>query len=281
MGAQGARVRAKGQSDLVDIAQVFQRSGTRSVSWAAGKGPAPQGTENIASPEQYAGKKIGVWDFGNEYEVTAAGLKVGLVQNEDYTKVIQPFDMTLLLNRQIDVAEAMICNEYAQILEAKIRRPAPLPAERRQRDQLQRRRHSDAAGRDLCPRSSWRRRATRISRQSSCAPRSGAGCSAGTTRTSASSTRWTPVRRSAPAKWMMNEILLPLIWPSPSGVGQMPVDTWNQTVNVAIEAKIIPSAPDAAAYRTDLAEAARQGITGDVNGNSYVKGTVQVTEGGK
>ena len=61
----------------------------------------------------------------------------------------------------------------------------------------------------------------------------------------------------------------------------MPVDTWNQTVNVAIEAKIIPSAPDAAAYRTDLAEAARQGITGDVNGNSYVKGTVQVTEGGK
>ena len=34
-------VRAKGQSDLVDIAQVFQRAGTRSVSWAAGKGPAP------------------------------------------------------------------------------------------------------------------------------------------------------------------------------------------------------------------------------------------------
>ena len=32
-------VRSKGQSDLVDIAQIFQRAGTRSVSWAAGKDP--------------------------------------------------------------------------------------------------------------------------------------------------------------------------------------------------------------------------------------------------
>ena len=45
-------------------------------------------------------------------------LKAGLVQDADYTKVIQPFDMTLLLNREIDVAEAMIYNEYAQVLEA-------------------------------------------------------------------------------------------------------------------------------------------------------------------
>jgi hypothetical protein len=112
-------LRAKGQSDLVDIAQVFQRSGTRSVSWKSGKGPAPLGTADITSPEQYAGKKVGVWDFGNEYEVTAAGLKFSLVQNVDYTKVIQPFNMSLLLNREIDVAEAMIYNEYAQVLEAK------------------------------------------------------------------------------------------------------------------------------------------------------------------
>src|SRR3954466_4827169 len=58
-------VRGKGQSDLVDIAQMFQRSGTRSVSWAAGKGPNPTGTENITSPEQFKGKNIGAWGFGN------------------------------------------------------------------------------------------------------------------------------------------------------------------------------------------------------------------------
>ena len=109
-------VRANGQSDLVDIAQIFQRSGTRSVSWAAGKGPGTPSTENITSPEQFAGKNVGVWDFGNEYEVTAAGLKYNLVQNVDYTKVIQPFNMDLLFNREVDVAEAMIYNEYAQVL---------------------------------------------------------------------------------------------------------------------------------------------------------------------
>ena len=111
-------VRANSQSDLVDIAQIFQRAGTRSVSWAAGKGPEPTSTDNITSPEQFAGKKIGVWDFGNEYEVTAGALKFNLTQGTDYEKVIQPFDMTLLLSRQIDVAEAMIYNEYAQVLEA-------------------------------------------------------------------------------------------------------------------------------------------------------------------
>jgi NitT/TauT family transport system substrate-binding protein len=77
----------------------------------------------------------------------------------------------------------------------------------------------------------------------------------------------------------MNEIN-PLIWPSPAGIGQMPVATWDQTVAVAIEAAIIPSAPDAGAYRTDLAEQARTGITGDVNGANFQKGTVEVTPGG-
>ena len=104
-------------SDLVDIAQVFQRSGTLSV---------PGRTTAIDDPCKFAGKKVGVWDFGNEFEVTAGalacGLTPGLENNGDpakqYQKVIQPFDMTLLLSRQIDVAEAMIYNEYAQVLEA-------------------------------------------------------------------------------------------------------------------------------------------------------------------
>ena len=59
-----------------------------------------------------------MWDFGNEFEVTAGATKAGLTQGTDYTKVIQPFNMELLLNREIDVAEAMIYNEYAQVLEA-------------------------------------------------------------------------------------------------------------------------------------------------------------------
>ena len=56
-------------SDLVNIAQVFQRSGTLSVTWK---------DSGITDPCGFAGKKVGVWDFGNEYEVTAGALACGL-----------------------------------------------------------------------------------------------------------------------------------------------------------------------------------------------------------
>ena len=46
----------------VDIAQIFQRSGTLSVAWKDG------GLDDIC---EAAGKKVGAWDFGNEFEVTA------------------------------------------------------------------------------------------------------------------------------------------------------------------------------------------------------------------
>ena len=53
-----------------------------------------EGHRTSRSPADFAGKKVGVWDFGNEFEVTAAGKKAGLEAGTDYEKVIQPFDMT-------------------------------------------------------------------------------------------------------------------------------------------------------------------------------------------
>jgi NitT/TauT family transport system substrate-binding protein len=276
-------VRANGQSDLIDVAQIFQRSGTRSVSWAAGKGPGTPSDDNITSPEQFAGKKIGVWDFGNEYEVTAAGLKYDLVQNEDYTKVIQPFNMDLLLNREIDVAEAMIYNEYAQVLEATDANTGELyqPEDLNVIDYNE---VGTAMLQDaLFVREAW------LSEE---------GNEDVTVRfLRASFKGWMFCRdnpdecieytvdagSTLPAghqRWMMNEIN-PLIWPSPDGIGQMPTDTWDQTVAVAIEAGIIPGEPDEGAYRTDLAAQALEGIDGDVNGNDFQKGTVEVTPGGE
>ena len=107
-GARGPR--GHPASDLVNIAQIFQRSGTLSVSWKE---------SNITQPADFKGKKVGAWDFGNEFEVTAAATKAGLAEGTDYTKVVQDFNMALLLSKEIDVAEAMIYNEYAQVLEAK------------------------------------------------------------------------------------------------------------------------------------------------------------------
>jgi len=96
-------------ADIVNIAQIFQRSGTLQVSFV---------DQGITSPADFAGKKIGNWGFGNEYEVFAALGSANLDPATDVELVGQNFDMVALLEGEIDAAEAMTYNEYAQVLEA-------------------------------------------------------------------------------------------------------------------------------------------------------------------
>jgi NitT/TauT family transport system substrate-binding protein len=96
-------------ANIVNIAQIFQRSGTLQVSFA---------DSGISSPADFAGKKIGNWGFGNEYEVFAALGAEGLDPASDVELVGQDFSMVALLEGDIDAAEAMTYNEYAQVLEA-------------------------------------------------------------------------------------------------------------------------------------------------------------------
>ena len=261
-------------SDLVDIAQVFQRSGTLSVSWK---------DSNITSPADFAGKKIGVWDFGNEFEVTAAAKKHGLEEGTDFTKVIQPFDMSLLLNRQIDVAEAMIYNEYAQVLEAK----NPDTNQLYQPGDLNIINYNDEGTAMLqdaiFARAAWLAEsgnedtATKFLRASFrgwiyCRDHA-ADCvnytlSAGSTLGEGHQT------------WQLNEVNA-LIWPSPNGIGVMDPALWQQTVGISVDFGIIKQAPPDSAYRTDLAKNALKGISEDAKGTGFTKGTVEVTEGGK
>ncbi len=102
-----ALVSREAGADIVNIAQVFERSGTLMVSFA---------DQGITSVEDFAGRNVGNWGFGNEYELTAAMEQAGV--SDQVTDVAQSFDMLALLTREIDVAEAMIYNEYAQVLEA-------------------------------------------------------------------------------------------------------------------------------------------------------------------
>jgi NitT/TauT family transport system substrate-binding protein len=266
-------IREKGQSDLVDIAQVFQRSGTRSVSWK---------DSNITSPEQFKGKKVGVWDFGNEYEVTAGGLLFNLKAGTDYTKVIQPFNMDLLLNKEIDVAEAMEYNEYAQVLEAK----NPATGQLYQPGDLNVINYNDVGTAmlqdSIYVRQAWLDQGSNKDIAIKFLRASFRGWKFCRDNQAKCIQYTVDAGSTLPAghqKWMMNEIL-PLIWPSPNGIGQMPLDTWAKTVSIAKNAGILKKDPDANAYRTDLTEAARQGITGDVNGNDFKKGVVEVTPGG-
>jgi NitT/TauT family transport system substrate-binding protein len=262
-------------SDLVNIAQIFQRSGTLSVSWKE---------SNITKPEDFKGKKVGVWDFGNEFEVTAGASKVGLTQGTDYTKVIQPFDMTLLLSKQIDVAEAMIYNEYAQVLEAS----NPATGKLYQPGDLNVINWNDVGTAmlqdSLYARAAWLAQAGNEDIAVKFLTASFRGWMYCRDHAADCVQYTVDAGSTLPAghqKWMMNEIL-PLVWPSPNGIGMMDKAAYDQTVKISKDAKIIPGDPTEGAYRTDLAEKALKAITeGDTKGASFQKGTVEVTAGGK
>ncbi|MBD3943146.1 ABC transporter substrate-binding protein [Microbacterium sp. NEAU-LLC] len=95
--------------ELTDIAQVFQKSGTLQVSW---KG------DGITSVADFEGKRIGSWGFGNEWEIFAAMAAEGL-DSTTVSITTQDFSMNALLDRDVDAAQAMTYNEWAQILEVK------------------------------------------------------------------------------------------------------------------------------------------------------------------
>src|SRR5215475_13008032 len=98
--------------DLVNIAQVFTRSGMTELTWKS---------SGINTIKKMAGKKVGVWCCGNENELFAALTKNGSDPNnpKDVTIFNQPFDMNAFLSHQIDAAAAMTYNELAQVLETK------------------------------------------------------------------------------------------------------------------------------------------------------------------
>ncbi len=94
---------------LVNIAQIYQRSGMREISWKE---------SNINSPADLKGKKVAVWLGGNELQLLATLAKYNIDKDKDVTIVKQPFDMNLLLNKEVDAAAAMTYNELYQVLSA-------------------------------------------------------------------------------------------------------------------------------------------------------------------
>jgi NitT/TauT family transport system substrate-binding protein len=263
-----------GQCDLVSIAQVFQRSGTLSVSWK---------DSNITSPADFEGKKIGVWDFGNEHEVVAGARKHGLEVDVDYTKVIQDFNMNALLSREVDVAEAMTYNEYAQVLEAvnpdtgELYQPEDLnvidwndEGTAMLQDAIFARKAwlAQAGSEDIAVkflRATFRGWIFCRDNAAKCVDHV---LAAGTTL------------GKGHQAWQMNEVNA-LIWPSPKGLGFTDPALWDQTISVAVEGKVLDAAPPAGAYRNDLVEKAWVGLTGDTKGEGFVKATVEVTPGGE
>ncbi len=268
----------EGGSDVVNIAQVFERSGTLQVSFK---------DSNINSVSDLDGKRVGNWGFGNEFELLAGLKKNNLDPDSDVQLTQQAFDMSALLNRDIDAAQAMIYNEYAQVLEA----INPDTSQLYTADDLNiidwndegTAMLQDAIWADkskLESDSNYRDIATRFVEGSL---EGWIWCRDNPTPCVEVVLKNAPTLGRSHQTWQLNEIN-GLIWPSSNDVSVMNINLANQTARVATEEDIVESNPGSDWYRTDIAEAATKNLKDkghDVRGLSWQKATVTLLEGGK
>ena len=197
--------------------------------------------------------------------------------------IIQPFDMSLLLQGEIDAAEAMIYNEYAMVLEA----VNPETGELYQPEDLNVINFNEE-GTAMLQDAIWvteswiseeghEEIAERFLRATF---RGWMFCRDNFDQCVQHVLDAGPTLGESHMRWQLNEVN-GLIWPSPNGIGVMDPELWDQTVRVAIEGDVLSGPPGDDAYRTDLAEAALEDIEGDTVGNGFSKITVELQEGGE
>jgi len=269
-------------ANVTNIAQIFQRSGTLQVAFA------DSGIESVAD---FEGKKIGSWGFGNEWEIFAAMAEEGL-DSSTVEIITQDFNMNAFLSGDIDAAQAMTYNEYAQVLES----VNPDTGELYTADDLNiisyedtvgamlqdaiwadtERLESDAAYQETTVAflkaviKGWVYAAENPEEASQITIDAGSG--------------WGPSHEL----WMVNETNK-LIWPAPNGIGFIDEGAFADTVAAALSAvnesgaSLITAEPPASAFTNEwiqraLDELAEEGV--DTTGEGFSPIEVELLEGG-
>ena len=272
---QGARV--------TDVAQIFQRSGTTQISFK---------DKNITKPADLKGKKVGSWGYGNEFELFAGMQKDG-VALDDIELVQQAFDMNGFLAGDIDAAQAMTYNEYAQVLESK----NPDTGELYKPEDLNVINWNDV-GTAMLQDAIWAD-ADKLASDEQYKKNTVnfiagtiAGCAYARDNADAAAKIVTAAGSQLGEShqlWMTNEVNK-LIWPATNGAGMIDEALWKQTVEIAKTTKnetgatIITADPPADAYTNDYVTQAlellkKDGV--DTTGSSYTPIEVALKEGGK
>ncbi|MCT8971298.1 MULTISPECIES: ABC transporter substrate-binding protein [Microbaculum] len=100
---------------LVNIAQPFKSSGMMLTC---------RKETGITSPEDFKGKTLGVWFFGNEYPFLSWMAHLGIPTEggpDGVTVLKQGFNVDPLLQKQADCISTMTYNEYWQVIDAGIK----------------------------------------------------------------------------------------------------------------------------------------------------------------
>jgi NitT/TauT family transport system substrate-binding protein len=264
-------------NDLVNIAQVYARSGTTEVTWK---------DSGINTFRKMRGKKFGVWIFGNEFEQRAALVKFGMNPDKDVRIVKQNFDMIPFLKREIDAASAMTYNELAQVLEVKNPKTGKLYTLK----DLNVFKYSDLGTGMLQDgifvRGDWIKEKANQATAVKFLEASFRGwiyCRDHLRECTNIVLANGPALPRGHQLWQMNEVNA-LIWPNRLGVGLMDPREYKRTTDIAFKFKVIKKPAAKASYRTDLARKAianlkRRGL--DVNGRSWKKAVVKLRLGGK
>jgi NitT/TauT family transport system substrate-binding protein len=261
-------------SDLVHIAQVFQRSGAALVAWSS---------SGLKTPCDLKGKRVGAWAAPADLEVTSMLTGCSLTAT-DYTAVPTERDVSQLLGKGVDAQQVLTWDQEALILEAT--NPATgkqytpdditvFSANENRNASLQDAIFARAAwlkvaaNRDIAAR--FVRAETRgwiycREHQEDCVQfvlKAATGL--GTTH----------------QRWMLNEVNS-LIWPSADGIGALDPVQWAQTIDLSMRAGIITKLPGIAAWDDSIvSDVAASLADEDLNATDYVKVPVAVAPGGK
>jgi NitT/TauT family transport system substrate-binding protein len=262
--------------DLVNIAQVFARSGMTELTWK------DSGISDVAGMK---GKKVGVWCCGNEFELFAALTKnnINPKDKSDVTIVNQPFDMNLFLQNQVEAAAAMTYNELAQVLETK----NPETGQLYTLDDLNVITMEDAGTAMLedgvFVKGDWisdtknQDIATRFLKASF---RGWIFCRDNQDECLQIVLDNGPTLGEGHQRWQLNEINA-LMWPNENGIGIMNAEDFQRTADISKQFGVISKPATKEAYRTDLAQAAYDSLKEDGKGADWQKAEVEVTEAGK
>jgi NitT/TauT family transport system substrate-binding protein len=269
-------VSREGGTDLVTIAQILQRSGTRMITRA---------DSGITDPTSMLGKKIGSWLGGNEPELYAAIAKAGGdPTKEDIIK--QDFNMNAFIAGDIDVAQAMIYNEYAQVFETKdpdtqqLFKPEQMKVIDFNDPTIGTAMLQDA----IIARDSWLKKPGNDAiavKFLKAAFKGWMYCRDNYQKCADLVVAAGSELKKGHQTWMMNEINA-LIWPSPNGIGQFDQAAWDSTIDIAVTYGVLKAKPTEGAFRSDLAKQALDalGTSIDTKGASFAKATVTLVEGG-
>jgi NitT/TauT family transport system substrate-binding protein len=269
--------------NVTDVAQIYERSGTTQISFK---------DKDITTPADLAGKKVGSWGFGNQWELFAGMQKAKVNTTSGISLVQQAFDMKGFLAGDIDAAQAMTYNEYAQVLETvnpatgKLYQPSDLNVINWNKYGTAMLQDAIWADTNKLKDKAFDKTTVKFVKASIegwIYARDNPAKAAGIV-TAAGSTLGTSHQL-----WMTNEVNK-LIWPSTSGVGVIRKSLWDQTVKIAEATKdntgstIITKAPPSSAYSNVYVDEALKELKADgadVLGKSWKPITVTLKAGGK